>query len=211
LNITRDQTIGGVPAVEVRNVLRHFIDEVWEDVFIARMEGSDGAAVLAQLVQEGYLESPVESQFGIKYELTTAGHALQHASAAKPVKRATAQKALDGLLVRVEEVNADPRTRDRIRSIVLFGSFLDEAVATVSDVDLAIELERVGEVTRKQAFDSYQRRRGQGAPPGPDDVLLHGDVFKILKGRSPILSLVDHREHEAFLASIPHRQIYPRP
>lgn len=196
-------------AVEVRNVLRYFIDEVWEDVFIARMEGSDGHAVLAQLVQEGFLAPPVETQFGIQYELTTAGHALQHASAARPVKRATAQKAFDGVLVRVEEVNADPRTRDRVRAILLFGSFLDESAATVSDVDLAVELERVGEVTRKQAFDSYQRRRGQGGPPGPDDVLLHGDVFKILKGRSPILSLVDYREHEAFLASVPHRQIYP--
>ena len=43
-----------------------------------------------------------------RYELAVDGHALAGATARQPVTRDTAQRALDGFLARVEEINANP-------------------------------------------------------------------------------------------------------
>jgi len=57
--------------------------------------------------------------------MTTDGHALAGATARQPVTRTTAQRALDGFLARVEEINANPLAAWGVGKAVLFGSFLD--------------------------------------------------------------------------------------
>ena len=56
--------------------------------------------------------------------MTTDGHALAGATARQPVTRATAQRALDGFLARVEEINANPMAGWGVRKLVLSAASL---------------------------------------------------------------------------------------
>jgi hypothetical protein len=62
-------------------------------------------------------------------------------------------RALDGFLARVEEINANPRAEWGARKLVLFGSFLDPNIEPVGDVDLAVEMVPLHQLTKKQ-FDA---------------------------------------------------------
>lgn len=62
------------------------------------------------------------------------------ASAARPLKRKTADQAYTGFMDRVAQVNADPYYLYRATKVVLFGSYLTES-ETVNDIDLAIAIE----------------------------------------------------------------------
>lgn len=65
---------------------------------------------------------------------------MTNATAARPVKRTTAARALAGLLERAEQVNADDVLAYQVDEIVVFGSYLDPAAEVVGDVDVAIGL-----------------------------------------------------------------------
>jgi predicted nucleotidyltransferase len=74
------------------------------------------------------------------WEISEAGQRLSSATAAKPVLRGTAEKALREFLARVERVNREARFLGRINRVVLFGSILRTDVDRLSDVDLAVEV-----------------------------------------------------------------------
>jgi hypothetical protein len=62
---------------------------------------AEGARVLAALIDSGYVEP-----FDDYWRTTLAGNALAMANAGPLIKRATAQRAYDAFLDRVEMVNA---------------------------------------------------------------------------------------------------------
>src|SRR5207249_11438445 len=74
------------------------------------------------------------------WKVTQAGQSLSSATAARRVTRATAQKALQQFLGRVERVNNDPYFLGNVTRVVLFGSMLKPEVERLSDVDMAVEL-----------------------------------------------------------------------
>jgi hypothetical protein len=59
-----------------------------------------------------------------RWEITQAGQSLSSATAAKPITRATAERALSDFLARVELVNREARFLGRVNRVVLFGSLL---------------------------------------------------------------------------------------
>src|SRR5579864_2190677 len=73
-------------------------------------------------------------------KITQAGHTLSSATAAERITRATAEKALQQFLSRVEQVNNDPYSLGKVTRVVLFGSMLKPEVERLSDVDLALFL-----------------------------------------------------------------------
>ena len=119
-----------------------------------------------------------------RYELAVDGHALAGATARQPVTRATAQRALDGFLARVEEINANPLAEWGARKLVLFGSFLDPNIERVGDVDLAVEMVPPHQLTKEQ-FDAVMRRWIHGRRQvQPGEPMLQFEVMPFLKSRN---------------------------
>ena len=117
-----------------------------------------------------------------RYELAVDGHALAGATARQPVTRATAQRALDGFLARVEEINANPLAEWGARKLVLSGGFLDPSIERVGDV--AVEMVPLHQLTKEQ-FDAAMRRRMRGRRRvQPSVPILQFDVMPFLKGRN---------------------------
>lgn len=73
------------------------------------------------------------------YELTDEGTRFAQASAAAPLRRATAERKLREFIARVEQVNQSDEYAYRVTRVVLFGSCLTDA-ERVNDIDLAVEL-----------------------------------------------------------------------
>ncbi len=143
MQLTKGQLICGLPALKVRYLLR----------------ASAGALRISRLMMRGYSKAKahklvhglVEGGFVVRdstrkeddpcYEATDLGWDLIRASAAKRIKRKTAEKALTDFMIRVHEVNGNPHFLIRIVNVVLFGSYLDD-VPDLGDLDLAYNWER---------------------------------------------------------------------
>ncbi|GGK63702.1 hypothetical protein [Nocardia camponoti] len=151
------------------------------------------------------------------YLLTNKGCALANASAAKPVHRATAEKALAGFLDRVEQAAADPMYLWVVERVVLFGSMLDTTRDRVSDVDLALRI--VQNESVYEAAGGHQlagsvflsELNGERHPSGYQG---EAGVRKFLKSRSRVLSLASLSDDGAIAGlppeTTPHRVIYER-
>lgn len=150
------------------------------------------------------------------YRTSTKGHALANASAAKPVSRATADKALASFLQRVEHVATDPMNLYVVDRVVLFGSMLDPTRERLSDVDLAVSLARndaVYDAAGHNLAGSVFLTEMNG---GKHSSGYRGEsgIRKFLKNRSRVLSLALLSEEGKIAglsaATTPHRVIYQR-
>jgi predicted nucleotidyltransferase len=150
-------TIGQYPALLVRTTLRLLRSRLsWgldELEAAAGLTPGDGRALVKALRSEGLIEAAGRGA----WEVTQAGRTLSSATAAKRITRATAEKALQQFLDRVERVNNDPYFLGKVVRVVLFGSMLKPEVERLSDVDLAVEV-----ASKEADFDrarakNYQR------------------------------------------------------
>ena len=145
--------------------------------------------------------------------MTQAGRTFSAATAAKPVTRATAEKALAQFLERVTQVNDDPYFLAKATRVVLFGSMLKPDVERLSDVDLAVEL-----VSKEVDFDRARLKNQQRAEELADqgrrfqnflesEGCWYFEAFRYLKGGSRVISLADYRVEKTFVLAAPHRFI----
>jgi predicted nucleotidyltransferase len=141
-------TVAGRPALLVRQTLRHLRTPLpWglsELESAASVEAGEGRALIKALLAEGLIEAAGRNA----WKVTQAGQTLSSATAARRVTRATAQRALQQFLGRVEQVNNDPCSLGKVTRVVLFGSMLEPAVERLSDVDLAVEVASMAFGTR---------------------------------------------------------------
>lgn len=137
MRIDPNGLIGGCPALVVRKALRHV--RVWDQWEVAELEAAaalppgTGLDLVKALQTDGLIEASARGTWSV----TQAGRRFSVASAAKPVTRATAEKALAEFLDRVEQVNRDSYFLGKAVRVVLFGSMLKPEVMRLSDVDLA--------------------------------------------------------------------------
>jgi len=100
--------VAGWPALLVRRTLRQlrtrFQWGLGELEATASVEAGEARALLKGLLAEGLIEVAGRDA----WKVTQAGQSLSSATAARRVTRATAQKALQQFLGRVERVNNDP-------------------------------------------------------------------------------------------------------
>lgn len=175
------------------------------------------------LLEDGYVEPAPEDTGrrrddlgGGYFRATRKGFQVINASAAKPIRRATAQKALDGLLSRMVEAEADPYTWWVVRRAVLFGSMLDDDRAYVSDVDVAVEFMTHPDPQRTPPREARLVLSGalMARSPLPKDFRWRGEtqVRKYLQNRQRSLSLMnlDERGIAGLGWDVPHRIIYDR-
>ena len=140
LQISSADTISGIPIRKVRGFFRHLVSWHEHSFELPQMQeqlslNRDSALSLATELQiQGYVNPP---ERGV-YTFTDKGHGLVRASAAGKVRRQTAERALTGLLRRVEQYNSDPNKLLTVEAVVVFGSFLG-ANDELGDLDIAIK------------------------------------------------------------------------
>ena len=209
--------IGQYPTLLVRRALRHLRDRLqWGVTELesgAGLTPGSGRALVKALRSEGLVEPASRGA----WKITQAGQTLSSATAAKRITRATAEKALQQFLGRVEQVNTDPYFLGKVTRVVLFGSMLKPETERLSDVDLAVEVaskeadldrarlknyERVEKLSRQgQHFRNFLEQEG----------CWYWEVFGFLKGRSRVISLADYTAEKTFVLAVPHRFLLGKP
>lgn len=221
MHITRDMSIIGFPALEVRSLLqraaqrpwgfgRDLVEEVW------RVDADRAQAIVQALQAEGYIEPiPVRQTDTERWETTVKGNALANASAAPPIVRATADRAVADLVARAAQVNASPDYAFLVERLTLFGSYLGDG-ATVNDVDVAVDLRPRHTDPKRQRQHEDQRIMAAFAAGRSFSTIIAQlawpvqEVYLLLKHRSRTLSLHDERQHAVLLAAVPTRVVYER-
>jgi predicted nucleotidyltransferase len=199
VRISKDEIIAGYPALAVRGFLRRYrvfditapavaqelhIDELAAQKFLCAIE-SLGLIEVAET-------APQDSE--PTYSITIKGNALANASAAKPIRRSTAELALSQFMTRLDRFNASDEYVYRVKSAVLFGSMLSDA-ERLGDVDIAIELEpkMADEAAFRKLCDARRKlamRRGKCFQSTVDWAYWpRMEVFYVLRARSRALSL----------------------
>jgi predicted nucleotidyltransferase len=217
MNVKAGDELAGFPAIELREFFRKFRGGAI---------GVDGTAyylgigirkakkLLTDFENEGYLKSKI-SLYGRKkktwWEQTPKGAGLRMASAAKPIKRAAADRLLSQLLERVEEVNESPDYLYKVVKVVLFGSYLDESRLTLSDIDIAVELERKEPDYEKhvEMNDAQVEKECRSYLSFLDhNYFSYNKVLKRLKNKSTGISL--HGTYDSILKTgIPTKVVFP--
>ena len=217
MRIDPKESIGGQPALLVRQTLRRLRDQLqWrvEDLeSTASLKTGEARTFLKTLLAEGLVESTGPGTWTI----TQAGQSLSSATAAKRVTRATAEKSLQEFSRRVERVNREPYFLGKVTRVVLFGSLLKREVERVSDVDLAVEIvekEADSGLARSKNYDRVEQLAAAGHRFRNVVEMAgcwHLEVFSFLKGRSRVIALVDYAAEKSFILAVPHRFLLGKP
>jgi len=217
MRIDPKRTIGGCPALVVRQTLRSL--RTCDRWGIADLESAASLApgtgrVLLKALQT---EELIEASETRAWTVTQAGRTFSSATAAKPVTRATAEKALAQFLERVTQVNRNPYFLAKVTRVVLFGSMLRPEVERLSDVDLAVGLapkEVDFELAREQNLQRAEELANQGRRFRNFlewEACWYWEAFRYLKGRSRVLALADYGTEKAFVLAVPHRFLIGEP
>jgi predicted nucleotidyltransferase len=140
--IDPESDLCGVNAVKLRDAVRRLPDDWTVDWLGVRLGLSQPAtnSVIAAMMEHGFAEATGRMDDGKpEYRNTIAGNALANASAAPPVRRETAERAVVDLLNRVQHVNRDGHFLYKVDRIRVFGSYLGSA-QRLNDVDLVVEI-----------------------------------------------------------------------
>lgn len=196
MRIEPDQTFAGVPAMRVRDMFRtlghscSFTAEYVQSHF--EIPSEQAIDLVAELERHGFIEPQDD---GSEYwQPTLKGSALALATAAKPIRRTSAERILGEFLERVEVVRLDPQYLLRVERIELFGS-MAAGNDPVNDIDLGIAYTRKEpDDTRYAELAEECRRaalaRGRSFPLYADWLSWpKTQVLLFLKSRSRALSL----------------------
>jgi len=217
MKIDSNDTILGVPILMVRALLKRSMSyggAISER--LARQTLKLGAErtreILDELVRQGCFEAG-ENNLGEPYwQNTLKGNTLAMATAARLVKRETADWALAEFLTRVLEVNRNPDYLFKVTRVVLFGSYLEDT-QRVDFVELAIETaSKIDNPDQREAL--YLQRRQASQRNFKDFMEYLGwpliEVWRFLKSRSRVISLYDYRSEEKYLGTVKSRQVVPK-
>lgn len=144
MQIISSQKLCGYPVLEIRRLMRAGAGSQWGVSFVAarlRINTKAATRLIEALVADGLIVEIDTRANGRNFELTIKGMALGMASAAKPIRRLTAERLVSEFLQRVEEVNNDSDLLFFVSEVVAFGSLLT-ASPTLSDIDLAVMYKR---------------------------------------------------------------------
>ena len=109
MRIDPKTTIARQPAVRVRDFLRSSGSGLWALGFVQKRLKIDLAPaqeLVEELLRRGLVEQTSEYSDGPYWRMTRRGSTFSLASAAKPLRRRTAEDALSAFLQRVDKVNS---------------------------------------------------------------------------------------------------------
>jgi hypothetical protein len=109
------------------------------------------------------------------------------------IHRETATRAIEGFMMRVNEVNTSPQFTCKVTEVALFGSYLGDK-PKLGDMDIAVNLERK-DVTGDRPEQAIARATG---PASLSWLAATGwpetQVMRHLKNRQPCIGLMDMDE-----------------
>jgi predicted nucleotidyltransferase len=188
MRIERNQTIAGFPAIKVRQAMRDHLDRAiridrFADLLGCSQLTSEG--VLKVLEREGFVE-----RVGDFLKPSLRGSALAQATASKPLRRGTAERLASDVVHRAELVNATDIFAYRVKTMVLFGSFLSGA-DRISDVDIACELVPRWAGEEQDEAEEFSRALHEGRFRNASECVAWPklEVLQYLKSRSRGLSI----------------------
>jgi hypothetical protein len=143
MNIDPKAEICGLPSMVARALAREAcvgVLTVSRATELANLGDADMEGAIAAMVEAGYLELAPASQFSHvdAWLPTEPGRELARASAARPISRASAQRAVTDLLARASGINADGNFPAYVTRLEIFGGFLGDA-ETLSEVEVTYE------------------------------------------------------------------------
>ncbi|ARD43521.1 hypothetical protein [Colwellia sp. PAMC 21821] len=215
MNISPNQIIATLPAIDARALLRKIKNEIINLSLIVRtldISYKKALSIIEALSDEGFIElSPNSPPKYKQWLVTKEGSRLALASARGRYKKSTVDKSFREFLQRVNLINNDKTLLYRVKKVVLFGSYLD-IQDTYGDIDLICFLENT--ITKseefsclKEAIMDKQADEGRHFTSWLERCAsLEYDVRKKLKNRSPILSL--HSECEGVINHTDSKVIY---
>jgi predicted nucleotidyltransferase len=209
--------VGGFPALMIRKLVRRLNNlQCWnaETVrVILRTEGGAAEAVVGTLLEAGLAVSQPELGVG-GYQTTPLAQAFGSATAAKPITRRTADRALSQLIERIDQVNRGESFLAKVTKVVVLGSYLRADVDRLSDVDVAVELQpkepdwdRLRELNRARVEHLHMAGRRFSSWIAIE-YWWHLEAFSFLKGRSRAISLIDYKDEREFVDRVPHRVLF---
>jgi len=186
MRINPGDRIGALDAVETRSRIRQLpISESITAVVVAErcdITETEAAAWIEELLALGLMHQ-IDSFVG----LTADGNRLGSATIGAGFTRATALRALRDLDSRIERVVIERPHRIGVDEVVVFGSILDRNQDRVGDVDVA------------------KRAKLPASNYTLDGVF---DTYKVLRGRSRTISIVELEPNREIVESGPHLVIW---
>ena len=193
MRVAKTDNIADLPATLARNLVRLYRGRaVTQDAATSLLHKNgveDVDRVFAALEAGGYLERlDVEDPGYVWWETTTLGNALAMASFGKPISRKTADRLVGGLVDHAREYNAEghrPLYIDRIR---IFGSYLQQDVDPLGDVD--VELSYGRRITDPRAVREYTKASGRNFASYIDQLFWpQKELLQHLRNRSAALNI----------------------
>jgi hypothetical protein len=205
MRITADQKIVGWPALQIRQLMRKIVGgsiTLRTVRLVLRCSDFEADWVLNRLQNDGFIES-----VGGRLEPSTSGRALAMATAAPPLRRATASRLVADLVGRAHALNADDSWAYRVGTVVVFGSYV-RGVDRPSDVDVACELRPRWRADRQRAQEQV-RRETRGEPFRNMSEWASWpklEVFRFLRARARGLSI--HELEDWILENTDHQVVF---
>lgn len=204
MRIEKDQLVGGLPARDVRHFMRSAAGTIIRPRTMAQLCGlsrKKAEHFLNELENEGLLSSKEDY-----WEATAKGYAFAMATAAKPLRKSTAEQLVAEIIARAQLINVDAKLAFRVQRLVIFGSFMRGANRP-NDVDIGCTLvPRFRGEQQRVIEDQRRAEKGNFANTSEWAVWPKLEVVKILKSRSRGLSVQEISD--STLGSMDHRVIF---
>jgi hypothetical protein len=197
MRITKEDVVAGYSAMRVRGFLRRFIGRFFMRSAVERfmqLQPEHAERFIDDMASLELIERTTPFNHEAAFQVAARGLAFANATAAKPIRRETAERVLKEFIDRVDAVNISKEYAFRVRSVVLFGSILS-SVDRLGDVDVAVDLQPTISEPRKfkQLCDrrrSLAQEEGRAFSTTASWVMWpRNEVLLQLKARSRSLSL----------------------
>jgi hypothetical protein len=221
MQIHASDEVEGVSLLKIRALFRQAgLDGILSTSFICRqlqLTKSKTDRLIAALQEMGLL-APIRNRQGAgaaeeECELTKDGIRLRAATAAKPLRRETADRLLSELLERIATLNRDERFLARVQKAVAFGSYIGDA-DRIGDLDVAVELVR-REPNSEKHTEVNNRRVAEEFAKGRHFANILEQVFwwqreatLFLRNRKRGLSLHEYGAIREIVDASPHKTVF---
>jgi len=195
MQIDTNDRIGDVPVLDVRDLLRRIPHQFrYETLERAGYSKRRAKKLVHALITVGYLEVGLDGQLN----MTPACKSFTRGSAAKRVKRETAEVAFHKFMDRVRKANCNEDFLLKVTTVVVYGSYLGDA-KRLGDLDLAVELEPRHQqldfdALNRLYMEHFEKSGRAYRRIGYEYEWAQMEVFLFLKNRSRTLSL--HSMHD---------------
>jgi hypothetical protein len=221
MQIHASDEVEGVSLLKIRALFRQAgLDGILSTSFVCRqlqLTKSKTDRLIAALQEMGLL-APIRNRQGAgaaeeECELTKDGIRLRAATAAKPLRRETADRLLSELLERIATLNRDERFLARVQKAVAFGSYIGDA-DRIGDLDVAVELVR-REPNSEKHTEVNNRRVAEEFAKGRHFANILEQVFwwqreatLFLRNRKRGLSLHEYGAIREIVDASPHKTVF---